>query len=49
MPLRFRPEIANEEAIFIPLGLDNPALIKYPFRETGTQWSKSTWKEASTK
>lgn len=37
MPLRFKPEIANEEAIFIPLGFDNPTLIKYPSDHLGTQ------------
>lgn len=27
-PLRFKPEVVNEEAIFIPFGYDNPTLIQ---------------------
>lgn len=29
MPLRFKAETINEEAIFIPFGSDNPNLIQY--------------------
>jgi dynein light intermediate chain 1, cytosolic len=29
-PFKLRSEPLNEEAIFIPLGYDKPALIKYP-------------------
>lgn len=29
MPLRFKPETINEEAIFIPFGSDNLTLIQY--------------------
>lgn len=28
MPLKFKPEAINEEAVFIPLGFDSPALLE---------------------
>ena len=36
MPLRFKAEAINEEAIFIPFGYDKPSLIKYHHAESVT-------------
>ena len=29
MSLRFKSEVINEEAIFVPLGFDSPTLLQY--------------------